>query len=455
MFKRLHIAFLVGSLSCAFTAGAQTIQVVHSFSGPDGDVLTSALLQASDGSFYGTAQQGSDTYYGTAFKITTNGEFTLLHSFDVPIAADPVGALIQDTNGTFLGTAFQGGVFTNGYQDTSYPNGEGTIYRLTTNGDVTMVASFNGTNGADPLGLIRAGDGNYYGLANRGGAINKGTAFVIRREGGLTRLLSFTGPNGTYPEGSLIEGIDGNLYGTTSQGGAITNGYGTTGYGTVFRMTTNGNLTTLVSFGSTNGARPISGLVQTSDGNFFGTTWYGGPYTNAQSFGWGTVFKMTPAGVLTTLVYFNNTNGAGPMAGLCLARDGSFYGTTARGGDYDKGTVFKITSDGTFVSLASFNGTNGSYPEGGLVQGTDGNIYGTTFGGGQFGSGTIYRLVVDPIRLDVRRNTGAVVLEWSDPTFSLQSATNVSGPWEKVANAASPYTNDFTGSPQEFFRLER
>jgi uncharacterized repeat protein (TIGR03803 family) len=127
------------------------------------------------------------------------------------------------------------------------------------------------------------------------------------------------------------------LYGTTFLGGA-------NGYGTVFRMTTNGTLTPLASFGGTNGAQPQAALLLASDGNFYGTTGSGGAFTNLSGFGYGTVFKLTTNGTLTTLVSFNGTNGAYPLAGLVQALDGSFYGTTASGGTNDYGTIFRLTA---------------------------------------------------------------------------------------------------------------
>jgi uncharacterized repeat protein (TIGR03803 family) len=171
-------------------------------------------------------------------------------------------------------------------------------------------------------------------------------------------LFNFT--NGAEPVAALMLGNDGNFYGTTQQGG-ITNSTYTYGMGTVFQMTTNGTLTTLVSFNSTNGATPYAALTLGNDGNFYGTTFWGGITNSTYSRGMGTVFKMTTNGTLTTLVSFNGTNGGFPEAALTLGSDGNFYGTTYEGGTNDvsdggMGTVFKMTTNGTLTTLLSFNG---------------------------------------------------------------------------------------------------
>ena len=131
-------------------------------------------------------------------------------------------------------------------------------------------------------------------------------------------------------------------------------------------------LTTLVSFAGANGANPQASLVRGTDGNFYGTTYAGG------TLDLGTVFKMTPAGTLTTLHSFQGlfSDGSTPFASLVQGTDGNFYGTTATGGSIGIGTVFKITPSGTLTILHSFNGADGDAPESELVQASDGNFYG-------------------------------------------------------------------------------
>jgi len=208
----------------------------------------------------------------------------------------------------------------------------------------------------------------------------------------FTTLFSFGGTKGEYPYIApwLVQATNGYLYGTTEGGGA---NYG----GTVFKITPSGTLTTLYSFcpkgNCADGADPLAGLVQATNGDFYGTTGGGGPG--------GTVFKITPSGTLTTLYWFcsqtNCTDGNNPESGLVQATNGDIYGTTYDGGaNGDYGTVFRITPGGTLTTLYSFcsqpNCTDGGGPEAGLVQGTDGNLYGTTVYGGANGAGTVFRI---------------------------------------------------------------
>jgi|ERR1039458_8279362 uncharacterized repeat protein (TIGR03803 family) len=185
----------------------------------------------------------------------------------------------------------------------------------------------------------------------------------------FTTLHSFqVATNGANPEAGLVQGSDGNFYGTTSAGGAY-------GYGTVFEITTNGALAILHSFtNGTDGVGPVAGLVQGKDGNFYGTTSAGGVD------GDGTVFEITASGVLTGLHSFTGgEDGSQPMAGLVQGSDGNFYGTTSAGDAYGYGNVFKLTTNGALTTLHSFtNGTDGASPVAGLVQDSNGNFYGTT-----------------------------------------------------------------------------
>ena len=255
---------------------------------------------------------------------------------------------------------------------------------------------------------MQGSDGNFYGTTSSGGTGTSfnGTIFKMTPTGGLTTLVEFTG-NGTSNEGSnptagLVQGSDGNFYGTTRGGGA-------SGAGTVFKMTPTGVLTTLVEFTdnrtSYTGSSSSAALVQASDGNFYGTTQEGGAFGNdpdSFNYGYGTVFKMTAAGVLTTLVEFthNGTSnkGSNPSAALVQGSDGSFYGTTSSGGTGTSfnGTVFKMTTAGVLTTLVEFTGngaTNkGSNPYAALVRGSDGFFYGTTIGGGALSIGTVFKM---------------------------------------------------------------
>jgi uncharacterized repeat protein (TIGR03803 family) len=206
-------------------------------------------------------------------------------------------------------------------------------------------------------------------------------------------LHAFLGPEGDTPLGGLIQATDGNFYGTTEFGGS-----GTTGHGTVFRITPSGELVILHSFNGMDGEGPESALVQGSDGNFYGTTVGGG------AMNLGTVFEMTPSGAVTTLASFDNTtNGSNPETALVQATDGNFYGTTSDGGAGGYGTIFNLTPTGALTTLHNFcaNGGNcadGEFPTVPLVQNTNGRFFGTTNYGGdgscEFGYGTFFSVAL-------------------------------------------------------------
>ncbi|HUS24936.1 MAG TPA: choice-of-anchor tandem repeat GloVer-containing protein, partial [Candidatus Binatia bacterium] len=139
------------------------------------------------------------------------------------------------------------------------------------------------------------------------------------------------------------------------------------------------------SFGA-DGAVPLAGLAQGPDGNFFGTTYQGAR-------GYGTVFRITAAGVLTTLHAFFPPDGDGghPFGRLAAGSDGAWYGPTESGGAADLGTLFRVTPAGAFATLHSFGGSDGAHPQAGLTAGAAGTLYGTTAGGGAAGNGVLFQ----------------------------------------------------------------
>ncbi len=299
----------------------------------------------------------------------------------------------------------------------------GTVFQITPGGTLTSLVSFTGTNGIDPVaGLIQGSDGDFYGTTEYGGSNNEGTVFKITSAGVLTTLASFNGYNGAQPLAALVQGSDGNFYGTTNAGGSS----GSSGAGTVFKMTPAGVLTTLVSFVGSNGALPIGGLVQASDGNFYGTTQAGGNGSD------GTVFKITPAGDLTTLASFSGPNGSCPYAGLVQGSDGAFYGATSGGGSSSAGTLFRITPEGSLTTLASFDRANGRDSVAGLIQGSDGNFYSTTFGGGSADDGVLFQLVVPPV-------VAAPVFASAAGTYTSAQTVTITS---TTSGAAIRYTSD-------------
>jgi uncharacterized repeat protein (TIGR03803 family) len=187
-------------------------------------------------------------------------------------------------------------------------------------------------------------DGNFYGTANQGGDTNKGTIFRVTPNGGLTTLFSFDGPNGSGCTGPVIQATDGNFYGTAIAGGLNTNynyysPVAAYGYGTIFRITPSGTLTRLFSFDGSNGIAPASGVIQASDGNLYGTTTGGGdPMWRA-----GTIFQLTTSGILTTLHVFTDYDGSGIWNGLMQAKDGRLYGIAFGGGFSGSGVFYRIS----------------------------------------------------------------------------------------------------------------
>jgi uncharacterized repeat protein (TIGR03803 family) len=377
---------------------ASEAAVLYSFGAvPDGAVPTAGVIQGSDGNFYGTTSKGGATSAtctvvggcGTVFELTPAGVETVLYSF-TGVGGDggnPSG-VIQGSDGNFYGTT------------------SGTVFKLTQAGVETVLHSFTGTggDGFGPYGgVIQGSDGNLYGTTSLGGANTApnftsgcGTIFKLTPSGIETVLYSFNcaAGDGAEPAAGLIQGSDGNFYGTTLLGGA-------NGAGTVFKITPAGVETVLYSFegdacGASNNevpslivaSNPAVSLIEGSDGNFYGTT--SGSETSC---GNGTVFKVTPAGVETLLYAFDNaTSAANPRASLIQGSDGNFYGTTYFGGAGAGGTVFMVTPAGVEVTIYSFTGTYNANPEASLIQTSNGNFYGTTSGGGTNGNGTVFEL---------------------------------------------------------------
>ncbi len=342
-------------------------------------------MQGSDGYFYGTTLNGQ----GTVIKISANGTLTALHSFTGGADGEGPTALVQGDDGNVYGTAF-GGAFTN-----RYGQGGGTLFKITTNGDLTILHSFAGADGASPDSLVKGADGNFYGTTFEGGNTNLaldsagyGTVFKMTTAGALTTLYSFSASDAWDPQ-SLVQGQDGFLYGTAFGPSNDTNG----GYGTVFKISTNGAFATLYSFtGGNDGANP-NAVVQGTDGGFYGTT---GVYDNFST-AFGTVFKISTNGAFTSLYSFTGTvDGGNPQAGLVQGSDGFFYGTTKYGGTNGDGAIFQMTPGGALKTLVSFGGGNGTLPEAALVQGRDGDFYGTTYGGssetGGGGPGSVFKM---------------------------------------------------------------
>ena len=423
-------------------ASAQSTFIpLYSFTGGgDGANPVAGLAQANDGNLYGTTHEGGTNGYGAVFRITASGALTPLYSFTGGNdGANPDAGLIQASDGNLYGTTEYGGT-----------NDDGVVFRITTNGALMPLYAFTGVHdGANPRGaLVQASDGNLYGTTENGGTNFEGTVFRIPTTGALTPLYSFTdGHDGGFPEAALVQAIDGNLYGTTYGGG-------TNGYGVVFRITTNGALTSLYSFtNGHDGAYPVAALVQASDGNLYGTTEEGG--TNND----GAIFQIKTNGVLTPLYSFTDGHdGAFPEAALVQASDGNLYGTTYEGGTNGYGDIFRVTTNGVLTPFYSFaTGRGGIDPLAGLALAAGGNLFGTAPGGGTNSEGTVFELLVFPPALSILSSGRQSVLSWPAwaSNYVLQSATNLASPnWTTMSNVAPGVAVTVTNSlPAQYFRL--
>lgn len=467
-----------------------TLATVHAFGGgADGSSPTAALLQASDGALYGTTpsqQRVGEASGGTIFKVLpTGGAYAVLHRLTGSIdGALPYPSITQASDGTLYGTSFAGG-----------SANLGTVFKLLPGGAVIVLADFPGSSdttasGAQPSspvieaidgdfygraynrifkitpagalsavhlfslsgrgrlpepGFIQAADGNFYGALDVGPVVTSpppvdfhasGSIYRTAPDGSTTILYYFKGgADGANPTG-LLQAIDGDFYGLTLNGG-------TAGVGTAFKLTPSGVFTLLHTFaGGDDGAAPRSGLVQASDGNFYGTTSAGG------AFGDGTIFRMTPAGVVTILHSLKSAvDGSTPTSGVIEGSDHALYGTASAGGPSGFGTAFRVSPDGTLTMLHAFTaGADGANPSAALLQARDGSFYGTALRGGT-GTGVVFRLSSSLVTLStdkltfgsqpvntrsasqqiVVRNTGSEMLDVSSVqvtgAFSLESNT--------------------------------
>ena len=396
------------------SAQAQTYTVLYSFqSRPDGARhYLDGVIRDSAGSLYGTHV---GTYNGgVVYELGSTGTETVLYSFAGGVdGAEPFSGLIRDSAGNLYGTTVNGG-----------PSNDGVVFKIDTRGSRTLLYSFCNqsgcSDGANPSGgVIRDASRNLYGTTTSGGAYGYGTVFSVSSTGTETVLYSFAGgADGANPFSGLIRDSAGNLYGTTVNGGPSNDGV-------VFKIDTRGSRTLLYSFcnqsGCSDGANPSGGVIRDASRNLYGTTTSGGAY------GYGTVFSVSSTGTETVLYSFaGGVNGANPSRGVIRDAEGNFYGTTTYGGTGNIdcsgsgpkcGTVFELSSAGKETVLYSFNGgLDGGTPNGGLIRDARGNLYGTTSHGGAFGHGTVFKLTV----LNATPTT-TTLSSWPNPSIEGQS----------------------------------
>jgi uncharacterized repeat protein (TIGR03803 family) len=298
----------------------------------------------------------------------------------------PVAGLFIMIVATTIAPAINAQDVLTGLTSNGGPEGKGTAFSIKSNGTSFSIIKGFADWGSVPKGdLYRHTDGNFYGMTSVGGIYGYGTLFKMSSSGAINIIKNFDYYNndGAYPEGELIKGPDGNMWGMTTGGGVNTTGV-------IFKLTSAGVFTVVHQFDYTpDGSSPRGHLVLGKDGNFYGITAQGG------SFGYGTIFKMTPSGTYSTLRSLNGGSDGGPSYGsITEGSDGNLYGMTYGGGTNNYGTIIKISKTGSgFLVLRNFTyATDGGYSRGDLIQATDGFLYGMTAAGGANGYGTIFKI---------------------------------------------------------------
>ncbi len=420
---------------------SQTFEEIYSFRGyADGYSPRGALVQATDGNFYGTTTYGGQPTtncpacgYGTVFRMTPSGGLTTIAWFNGSNGAGyPAGALVEASDGHLYGTTRDGGIF-----------------RVTLGGTITSIGGGGGIT--DELtDLIQGHDGYLYGVDTY-----YGDTFWISLDWRTQAGVFVPGASG-----GVVQATDGNFYGVTVNGG-------TNHFGSAYRMAPGGVLTTIVSFSRGPGwyaVWPYGRMRQAIDGNLYGVAAQG-------YYGEGAIFKLSLDGTLTTFASFNTLNGRTPNDGLIEANDGNFYGTTIYGGTYccpgSIGTAFKMTPTGQITTVVSFTGQFGKFPGenplAGLVQGSDGNLYGTCAYGGSQGGGNIFRIIMPGPQLNLRRSGDQLILSWrtNHVGFTLESAEDLRSEnwtaWAGTPTSASGqyWATNLITAGAAFFRLKK
>jgi uncharacterized repeat protein (TIGR03803 family) len=406
-----------------------SILTLATFDGADGTAPQGSVALDSAGNLYGTTYyQGSRPRAGAGalFEVAHgSGQITDIALFGHGTGLHPVGGLVSDSSGNLYGTAAGGG-----------PQNDGTVFELANSSHTfSVLASFNGTNGEEPFGaLLVDSSGNLFGTTVYGGASNDGTVFeVARGSGTITVLASFNGADGANPQDGLVMDSSGNLYGTTYAGG-------TSGDGTVFELAQGrGTVTTLASFDGTDGVGPRTPLAMDGSGNLYGVASGGG----AQA---PTIFELAQGGgTITTLATFSFLDGATTPTNVLLDGLGNLYGAMAVGGAYSAGMVFELPKgSGSILTLDSFNGQDGKFPSC-LTEDANGNLYAVATGGPPSNAGSVFELPGGAIPADQWTGANfAVDTNWSDGANWSLGAAPTAGQRALFTNA--PNVKSFTAT---------
>ena len=349
-----------------------TYTVIHKFiGGKDGANSGANVTFDTAGNLYGTTDNGGSNLDGVVFKLAPDGTETILHTFSAADGIQPDGAVIVMSNGDMYGSTGSGGADDNG-----------TLFKLTAKGKYKVLHDFTTTDGSGARGaLYRDKQGNLYGTALFSGAGSSGTVFKYGSDGTFTVLHAFAadGSDGQYPEHGVVADKAGNLYGVTAFGGA-------SGEGTLFKIDTGGNFTTLHSFtGGADGGFLYGGLDIDKDGNLYGSTVDGGASSA------GTVFEFTATGTLTTLYNFAGGSDVGGPEGDMRLNGKKLDSTAVNGGDpsCQCGGVYELSLTGKEKVLHAYVGTDGSGYSAGVTSSL-GILYGTTSYGGVAQNGVVY-----------------------------------------------------------------
>ena len=435
---------------------------VHNFSsaGGDGESSYASLTLGSDGRFYGTTRLGSASGAGALFTIDPLGRgYQIIAALSGTNGANPTASLIELANGVMAGTSPYGG-----------SSNRGTIFAASFAGqDLSTLHSFGVTSAGHfaLAALTKATNGFLYGVTTLGGASAGGTLFRVSPDGSGYTVLRHFASGGFNPMQPLLQASDGLLYGTTyfsylSSAPSTTNGC-------IFRIDENGNNFAVLKYFSpqTNGANPMSPLLEASDGKLYGTTYAGGTTNDA-----GTVFRLNKdGGSFEVLKAFIGVNGDGrhPCGRIVEASDGFLYGTTERGGTNDQGTLFRLAKDGSgYSQLARFDSDKGAYPRGGVALGPNDALYGTTDQGGVNGVGAIFRYgtALEYISQVVISNQQAVLtcIGEAGTNYIIERTTDLTAPastWSLVQSTNAPASGQFLitdqlpNSPNAFYRMKR
>ena len=371
---------VLGTTLLVAPLGAATLETMASLPAP---LRAFPQVRLPNGAFYGTVFGGfnGDPDRGSVFRLGPDGSLTTLYQFQAATQAEANPTiLIGGADGNLYGATAPRAV----------GDLNGVIFKLTPSGAFTVLYRFQDGKGTHATSLMQSADGNFYGTAagdSSGGFFNHppemhnaGIVFRLTPAGQFTTLYSFTGfGDGSLPN-ALIQGADGNFYGSTLCGPeSPPNVF--SGLGKVFKLTPAGTMTTLYSFaGAIDGGNP-SKLIQGADGNLYGIATY--PAI-------ATVFKVTPAGTRSTVYRFEGNNGSGPSR-LIASTDGNVYGTTQDGGIPQAGSIFGINPAGQVTTYIFDGASTGGQPSQ-LFEGEEHNLYGASSMGGTFNYGTIFRL---------------------------------------------------------------